>query len=62
MLHANIKYADQPVHPCSLISAFFIHFLDYTIVKVVTGKISISNLSSLGQKPRIGDWFAFIVL
>ena len=62
MLHANIKYADQPVHPCSLVSLFFIRLLDYTIDKVVTGKISISNLSSLGHKPRIGVCFAIIVL
>ena len=38
---ANNKGADQPAHPRSLISAFVIHFLESTICKLVTDKISI---------------------
>ena len=38
---ANNTGADQPAHPCSLISAFVIRFLESNICKVTTGKISI---------------------
>ena len=38
---ANNTGADQPAHPCSLISAFVIHFLESTIFHLATGKISI---------------------
>ena len=31
MSYANNKGADQPVHPCSLISTFVVHCLDSTI-------------------------------
>ena len=33
--------ADQPVHPCSLISAFVIRFLESFRCKLATGEISI---------------------
>ena len=36
---ANNKGADQPVHPCSLISAFIIHFLESIISKLATSEI-----------------------
>ena len=35
------KGADQPAHPCSLISAFVICFLESITSKVATGEISI---------------------
>ena len=38
---ANNKSADQPVHPCRLISSFVIHFLESIISKLVTGEILI---------------------
>ena len=38
---ANTKGADQPAHPRSLISAFVIRFLESSICKLATGKISI---------------------
>ena len=38
---ANNTGADQPAHPCSLISAFAIGFLERTIFNLATGKISI---------------------
>ena len=38
---ANNTGADQPAHPRSLISAFVNRFLEITICKLATGKISI---------------------
>ena len=38
---ANNKDADQPAHPCSLISGFVIRFLESIICKLATGEISI---------------------
>ena len=38
---ANIKGADQPAHPCRLISAFVIPFLESIISKLATCKFSI---------------------
>ena len=37
----NNTGADQPAHPCSLISDFVICFLESTICKLATGEISI---------------------
>ena len=37
----NNTDADQPAHPCSLISAFVIHFLERIIYKLATGEITI---------------------
>ena len=37
---ANKTGADQPAHPCSLISAFVVRFLESTVCKFATGKIS----------------------
>ena len=37
----NNTGAKQPVHPHSLISAFVFHFLESTICKLATAKISI---------------------
>ena len=33
--------ADQPVHPCSLISNFVVRFLESVIYKLASGEISI---------------------
>ena len=38
---ANNTGTDQPAHPCSLISAFVICFLESFICKLATGEISI---------------------
>ena len=37
---ANNTAADQPAHPCSLISAFVIRFLKSAIARLAMGKIS----------------------
>ena len=37
---ANNTGADQPAHPCSLISAFVIGFLEGIISRLATGEIS----------------------
>ena len=38
--YANSTGADQPAHPCSLISAFVIGFLESNICNFATGNIS----------------------
>ena len=40
---ANIKGADQPAHPRSLISAFVIRLLESIISKLATGEIKFSS-------------------
>ena len=40
MLYANNKGADQPAHPCSLISTFIVRCLDSIIPLVSISKIS----------------------
>ena len=40
-MFANNTAADQPAHPCSLISAFIIHYLESIICKLAIGEISI---------------------
>ena len=40
MPYANNKGADQPAHPCSLISAFVVRCLDSIIAILVKSKIS----------------------
>ena len=37
----NNKGADQPAYPCSLISAYVIHYLESIISKLATNKLSI---------------------
>ena len=39
---ANNKGADQPAHPCSLISAFVIYLLESIISRLATSEISFS--------------------
>ena len=45
--YANNKGADQPVHLCSLISAFVVHFLDSIMLLVSVSKISSLYLASV---------------
>ena len=47
MPYANNKGADQPVHPCSLISAFVVSGLDSIIPLVSTSEISSLYLASV---------------
>ena len=46
---ANNKGADQPAHPCRLISAFVICFLESIISKLTTSEISIFQLVSVAE-------------
>ena len=58
----NNTGADQPAHPCSLISTFVILFLESIICKLATGEISIFQLVSeetglklaLSETPKTG--------
>ena len=47
---ANNKGADQPVHPCSLISAFVICLLESIISRLATSKLSIFYLVSVAEE------------
>ena len=47
MSYANSKGADQPAHPCSLISAFVVRCLDSVISLVSVTKISSLMLASV---------------
>ena len=47
---ANHTGADQPAHPCSLISALVIRFLESIISKVATSEISIFLLVSVAEE------------
>ena len=47
---ANNKGADQPEHPCSLISSLVIRFLEGTISKLATNEISIFQLVSVAEE------------
>ena len=47
---ANNTGADQPAHPCSLISAFVIRFLKSIICKLIIGDISIFYLVSVAEE------------
>ena len=40
MPYANNKSADQPAHPCSLISTFVVHCLDSMICILALSKVS----------------------
>ena len=46
----NNTGADQPVHPCSLISAFVIRFLERIICKLAPGEIAIFQLVSVAEE------------
>ena len=47
---ANNKYADQPAHPRSLISAFVIQFLESIISKLTTSENLIFLLVSVAEE------------
>ena len=47
---ANNTGADQPAHPRSLISAFFIRFVESIICKLATGEISIFWLVPVAEE------------
>ena len=47
MPYANSKGADQPAHPRSLISAFFVHCLDSIIPLLAIAEIKFKILASL---------------
>ena len=46
----NNKGADQPAHPCRLISAFVIHFLESFISKLTTSEISNFQLVYIAEE------------
>ena len=50
MSYANNKGADQPAHPCSLISAFVVHCLDNVMSLVSVTKISSLMLVSVAEQ------------
>ena len=50
MPYANNKGTDQPVHPCSQISAFVVHCLDSIISLVSLSKISRLKLVSSAKQ------------
>ena len=47
---ANNTSADQPAHPCSLISAFVIHLLKSIISRLATSEISLFYLVSVTEE------------
>ena len=50
MSYANNKGADQPAHPCSLISAFVVRCLDSVMLLVSVTKISSLMLASVAAQ------------
>ena len=50
MPYANNKGADQPVHPCSLISAFAVHCPNSIIPPVSISEISSLYLASVAEQ------------
>ena len=50
LLHANNKAADQPAHPCSLISNFVIRYLERIEAELPPRKISIIWLVAVAEK------------
>ena len=47
---ANNKGADQPAHPCRLISTFVICFLESIIFTLITSEISTFQLVSVAEE------------
>ena len=50
-MHADSKGTDQPVHPCSLISAFICHFLQSMVSKIASYIVSTFQLVSITEQP-----------
>ena len=53
MSYANNKSADQPVHPCSLLSAFVVRCLDSVMSLVSVTKISSLILASVAEQANL---------
>ena len=53
MSYANSKGADQPAHPCSLISAFVLCYLDSVMSLVSVTKISSLMLASVAEQASL---------
>ena len=53
MSYANNKGADQPAHPRSLISAFFVRCLDSVVSLVSVTKISSLMLASVAEQASL---------
>ena len=57
MPYANNKDADQPAHPCSLISMFVVHCLDSTICILAISKVSRLYLVSIAEQAGLSlNW------
>ena len=50
MPYATNKGADQPAHPCSLISTFVVHCLDSMICILALSKVSRFYLASVAEQ------------
>ena len=50
LLYANNKVTDQPAHPRSLISAFYVHFLENILATIHTCKTSRFYLVSVAEQ------------
>ena len=55
MSYVNNKDADQPVHPCSLISAFVVRCLDSVMSLVSVTKISSLKLASVAEQASLSQ-------
>ena len=53
MSNANNKGADQPAHPCSLISAFVVQCLESIMAPVSVTKISSLMLASVAEQASL---------
>ena len=53
MPYANNKGADQPAHPCNLISTFVVHCLDCIIPLISRSEISSLYLASLAEQSSL---------
>ena len=58
MSYSNKKGADQPAHPCSLISAFVVRYLDSIISLDSIAEISRLYLASMVEQASLSlTWF-----
>ena len=55
---ANKKCADQPAHPCRLISAFVIRFLEKIISRLASSQISIFWLVTVAEQTGLSLAFS----
>ena len=53
MPYANNRSADQPVHPCSLISTFVVHCLDSITHILAKSKISSLQLVAVAEQASL---------